>query len=356
MIRIAIVNDLMLAVEAMRRIVLSVPDYEIAWVAKNGAEAVQKCAADTPHVILMDIIMPVMDGVEATRRIMKESPCPILIVSSGPDDKVSKVFEAMGCGALDVVDTPSLGNDAVSQKNRDALLRKIKITARLHGQFRRTEPKSSGVVNPQAPPGQVPPLIVIGSSTGGPRALVDVLSVLPAAIKAPIVIVQHVDEAFSAGLTNWLNRQTALQVVIAAEGARPEAGKVYLASTNDHLTIGQNLCFAYTQEPRNSAYRPSIDTFFSSVAKYWPTQGGALLLTGMGRDGAQGLAALRQKGWYTVAQDEATSVVYGMPKAAKELNAAVDILPIEDIGKAILRFLDRAFGQKRGNSLKTAYS
>jgi len=339
MIRIAIVNDLLLAVEAMRRIVLSVQDYEIAWVARDGLEAARKCAADPPHLILMDIIMPVMDGVEATRKIMKETPCPILIVSAGPDDKVSKVFEAMGCGALDVVDTPSMGNDTVAQRSRELFLRKIRIITKLGNRFLRTGESKNG--RPLSPVKKAPPLIGIGSSTGGPKALVEILSRLPASLKAPVVIVQHVDQAFSTGLTNWLNRQTPLEVILAAQGDRPEPGKAYVASTNDHLTLSGDLSFAYCQEPRNTAYRPSIDTFFSSVAEHWPSLGGAVLLTGMGRDGAQGLAILRQKGWYTIAQDEATSVVYGMPKAAKELNAAVDILPAETIGQAIMSFLNR---------------
>ncbi len=342
MIRIGIVNDLALAVEAMRRIILNVPGYEVAWVARNGVEAVEKCASDTPHLVLMDIIMPVMDGVEATRRIMKESPCPILIVSAGPDDKVSKVFEAMGYGALDVVDTPSMGNDAAAQRNREVLLRKIRILSRLAGQF----PRAGGnrAVKPPPPPvvKKARPLIGIGASTGGPKALLEVLSSIPRSISAPIVIVQHVDEAFSAGMTSWLNRQTEVDVVLAENGRRPEPGKAYVASTNDHLVLSSDLTFGYTQEPRNATYRPSIDTFFTSVAEYWPGKGGAALLTGMGKDGAQGLALLRQKGWYTIAQDEATSIVYGMPKAAKELGAAVDILPVQDIGKAIMDFLKRS--------------
>jgi len=336
--RIAIVNDLMLAVESLRRIILSIPGYQISWVAQNGAEAVEKCSVDTPDLILMDLIMPVMDGVEATRRIMSYSPCPILVVTATVDGNAAKVFEAMGHGALDAINTPIMGGDAVAQKSRDALLKKIAIIAKLGRLSSETAQRKSARPVSAA---HVPPLVAIGSSTGGPKALAELLSFLPAGLEAVVVIVQHVDMAFSSGLTDWLSAQTPLKINLAREGARPEAGNVYVASTNDHLILTADLRFSYTPEPRDNPYRPSVDTFFVSVAEYWPENCAAILLTGMGRDGANGLAILRRAGWYTIAQDEATSVVYGMPKAAMELGAAVEILPITDIGPAVLGFLKK---------------
>ena len=151
--------------------------------------------------------------------------------------------------------------------------------------------------------------------------MAELLSFLPAGLEAVVVIVQHVDMEFSSSLTDWLDAQTPLKMNLAREGAWPETGNGYVAGTNDHLILTTDLRFSYTQEPRNNPYRPSVDTFCMSVAEYWPENGVAILLTGMGRDGANGLAILRRAGWYTIAQDEATSVVYGMPKAAKELGA-----------------------------------
>jgi len=185
---------------------------------------------------------------------------------------------------------------------------------------------------------------VIGSSTGGPKTLLKVLAPLPENLGAAIIVVQHLDEEFSPGLADWLNTQTALRVRIAPRGARPEKGIVDVAGTNDHLILTRGLTFAYTPEPRNNPYRPSVDVFFKSVAEHWPDTGCAILLTGMGRDGAVELANLRRLGWYTIAQDQATSVVYGMPKAAKELDAAVEILPIEEISPAILKRLKVKMG------------
>ncbi len=336
--RIAIVNDRVQIVEFLRKIAESVPGNQVAWVARNGAEAVEKCAADTPDLILMDLVMPVMDGVEATRQIMNKSPCPVLIVTATLDGNTPKVFEAMGHGALDATNIPVMGSDPVAQKGRDALLKKIEMIGKLSRQS-----SLSPLRRPALPvlSNSVPPLIVIGSSTGGPKALAAVLSGLPAELGAGVVIAQHVDSEFSGELANWLNAQTDLNVRLASEGCRPELATVFLAGSNDHLILTPDLTLAYTMEPGNIPFRPSVDVFFKSVAKLWPSKGVAVLLTGMGRDGAEGLAALRRAGWYTIAQDEATSVIYGMPKAAKELEAAADILPIGEVAPAILRFLNK---------------
>jgi len=337
-VRIAIVNDMVLIVESLREIVLSVVDHEIAWVARNGAEAVEKCAADTPDLILMDLIMPVMDGVEATRQIMNRSPCPILVVTATMDGNTAKVFEAMGFGALDATNIPVLGNGPASEQEVGALLKKIEMIGKLNRQ------SSLSPLQRACRPAlrnSVPPLIVIGSSTGGPKALAEMLSCLPKELGAGIVIAQHVDCEFSGDLADWLNAQTDLTVRLVSEGRRPASGNVFLAGSNDHLIFSPDLTLVYTTEPVNIPFRPSVDVFFKSVARLWPSKGVGVLLTGMGRDGAEGLSALRQAGWYTIAQDEATSVIYGMPKAAKELGAADDILPIGEVAPALLRFLNK---------------
>lgn len=329
--KIAIANHLKQAVEFLSQIVLSVPGHEICWVAQDGDEAIQKCAVDTPDLILMDMVMPRVDGVEATRQIMSESPCPILVVTPTVDGSAAKVFEAMGHGALDAINTPEMGTDPLAQSSRDALLKKIQMIRKL-GKVAQKTPA-------EKPAGQIPPLVVIGASTGGPKALGEILSNLPAGLNAAIVIVQHVDEAFSAGLADWLNQQTSLRVRLASQGGRPKKGTVYVAGTRNHLVITSGHTFSYTQEPRSSNYRPSVDVFFQSVAKHWPEKCVAVLLTGMGRDGAAGLDALRRIGWHTIAQDKTTSIVYGMPKAANELGAATEILPIAQIAQAVLRSL-----------------
>jgi two-component system, chemotaxis family, response regulator WspF len=332
--RIAIVNDLM--VEHLCRVVLSVPGYEVAWIARSGVEAVQKCSLDRPDLIIMDPDIPGLHGVEAIRQIMQKMPCPILIITPDVKGNAARVFEALGCGALDAVNTPLFGTHDRAKQSRAAFLKKIETIGKL-----RNAPPSRVQPRPKKrliSPHLIPSLVVIGASTGGPKTLVRVLSGLPAQFGAAIIVAQHLDQEFSDGLAEWLNAQTPMHVQIARQDERPDIRNVYVAGSNHHLIITPELTFAYTPEPRDNPYRPSVDVLFESLLAHWPGRGCAVLLTGMGRDGAAGLARLRKAGWHTIAQDQATSVVYGMPKAAKELDAADEILPLDEIGPAILNF------------------
>jgi len=332
-VRIALVNDLSIAVEALRRALADAPQHTIAWIARNGAEAVAKCRADTPDLILMDLIMPVMDGVEATRQIMKHTPCAILVVTVTVQGNASKVFDAMGYGALDAVDTPVLGPDGRPEDSRK-FLEKIAIIERLLGAGRR----AAADVELPAAAGQFPPLVAVGASTGGPRALAAMLARMPRSFVAGIVVIQHVGAQFSAGLAEWLSSQTSLEVRVARNGEQVAPGVVLVAGTDDHLVMVGGGRLQYTPEPRTCPYRPSVDAFFKSAAIHWPVKSLGVLLTGMGADGAQGLLALRAAGWRTIAQDEATCVVYGMPRAAAELGAAAEVLPIDRIAVAVAEF------------------
>ncbi len=332
--KIAIVNDRFIAIEALRRVVLTIADHQIVWIAKDGAEAVDKCAKNTPDLILMDLIMPVMDGVEATRQIMKRSPCAILIVTVSIEQNSAKVFEAMGYGALDAVNTPVLG-DQGTPGGALALLGKIAMIAKIAGKPNPSLSTPLRLPTVPLPSSSSLPLIAIGSSTGGPKALSIILSRLPANLEAAIVIVQHVDAQFAGGMVDWLNQLTPLTVKKAAVGDRPQKGVVLVACTNDHLCLQSNQTLNYVREPVDYPYRPSIDVFFKSVAHYWATQGTAVLLTGMGRDGAEGLRSLRDLGWHTIAQDQESCAVYGMPRAAAELNAAVEVLNPEAIAATL---------------------
>ncbi len=331
--RIAIVNDMPLAVEALRRVVGSVPGYEVAWIAVDGEDAVQKCAADKPDLILMDLMMPRMDGAEATRIIMQRSPCAILVVTATVGGHAAKVFEAMGYGALDAVDTPVLGLSG-DPAGAGPLLAKIAMLGRLISRSKPSVLTLDASARTRAP-GALP-FVVIGASTGGPSALVRVISRLPRDLPAAMAVIQHVDEQFAPGLASWLSSQTGHDVRIARTDDRPRQGIVFLASTNDHLVLTPEVAYAYTSEPADYPYRPSVDVFFESVARAWPGPLVGVLLTGMGADGAQGLLSLRHAGWHTIAQDQATSVVYGMPRAAARLKAAIDILPVDDIAAAIV--------------------
>lgn len=336
--KIAIVNDMPMAVEALRRALAFEPQHQVIWVAGDGAEAVKRCAESLPDLILMDLIMPRMDGVEATRRIMAETPCAIVIVTVDRQQNVHRVFEAMGYGALDVVDTPAVG--AGNPREAAApLLRKILNISWLIGQH------GSNRLQPMAVPlrqaAQRQRLIAIGSSAGGPAALEVLLKGLPRDFAAAIVLVQHVDQVFAAGMAEWLSSTCGLAVRLACEGEAPQPGQVLLAGTNHHIRLLKDGTLAYTAEPVNEIYRPSIDVFFESVARFWQGDAVGVLLTGMGRDGAQGLKLMRKQGFLTIAQDQQSSAVYGMPKAAAAIDAAVEIRALERIAPRLMEFISK---------------
>lgn len=345
--RIALVNDIAPVLEALTRIVMQVPGHEIAWIARNGLEAVERCRYDAPDLILMDLLMPVMDGVEATRRIMASSPCAILLVTSALNEKPGKVFEAMGHGAMDAVAPPSLEDTPEARDHEKAILKKIAMIRRL----KPPAPQTREGGNPVPRDRDFPPLILIGSSTGGPKALAESLASLEKGTGVAVIVVQHVDTDFSKSLVAWLSRQTSLRVSMAEQGQRPEPGRIYVAGSHDHLVLTRNGAFGYVAGPEDTPFRPSVDIFFKSVADHGPKKGMAILLTGMGKDGAEGLALLRRAGWQTIAQDQETSAVYGMPKAARDLKAAGQILSIGKIALAIQAFAGRwGMGGVRGRA------
>ena len=336
--RIAIVNDMKMAVEILRRIVASkAPQYEIAWVAYDGREAVEKCAKDTPDIILMDLLMPVMNGAEASREIMAKSPCGILLVTSSVSANSARAFEAMSYGALDAVNTPILGTDGKLEGAAQFLqkLERLEVLCKNSASLPLQVKSAPMYVTRKS--SNVPYLVTIGSSTGGPAALAKLLGELPADFGAAVVVIQHIDREFVAGLAEWLGTFTKLKVSLAVEGETPLPNNVYLAATNDHLVITAGMKFKYTAEPLELPYRPSVDVFFESVCRHWPRTGTAAVLTGIGRDGAQGLLALKNKGWKTMSQAKESCVVYGMPKAAAEVGASTIIIPPEKIGQELTK-------------------
>ncbi|HZR19525.1 MAG TPA: chemotaxis response regulator protein-glutamate methylesterase [Verrucomicrobiae bacterium] len=327
--RIAIVNDLALAREAIRRVILNSKAHEIAWTASDGHQALDLCLQDRPDLILMDLFMPRMDGVAAVRRIMSQCPCAILVVTGSVTGHCAQVFEAMGAGALDAVNTPVLEWPG-SCKGASNLLAKIETIRKLLG-----VPPSKIIQETPGSPDSDPALgrlIAIGASAGGPAALARILSYLPATLGSAIVIIQHVDAQFAAALANWLDDQSPLRVRLAQDGDVPAPGTILLAGRDQHLVLAPNGRLAYTEQPEDHPYRPSVDVFFNSVRQNWTGRITGLLLTGMGRDGARGLLNLRQSGHHTIAQDQASSAVYGMPRAAAHLKAAAEILNLDQIG------------------------
>jgi two-component system response regulator WspF len=331
-LKIGIANDVPMAAEALRRVVAGTRQHEVLWIARTGLEAVRMCAERRPDLVLMDLNMPELDGVEATRRIMVESPCAILVVTGRPQDSVNQVFRALGAGALDVTATPILvpgHNEGGAQ-----LLAKIRTMEKLirhSGGSQGMPPRTASAPAERLDTG-VRTLIAIGASTGGPVAVARILAGWQAPADCAIIVVQHIDENFADHFAKWLADQLAMPVRPIEHGDELMGGTVMIAKSNDHLVLDEKRHLGYDAVPRDYAYRPSVDVFFRCVAQHWRGDATGVLLTGMGRDGGEGLLAMRRAGKTTVAQDQASSAVYGMPRAAAELDAAQLVLPLEKIG------------------------
>ena len=335
--KIGIVCDQPTTTERLRGAVTQAPEHQIIWTAMSGRDAVERCGAEAPDLVMMIVRRAGIDSADATRRIMTATPCAILLVTVDEASNPGRVFEAMGHGALDAVDLPTLTTSAL-QDSTALLLKKIATISRLV-RDRNGVRKAEAAKKPVPLSARCDRLVAIGASAGGPAALAVILAGLPKDFPAAIVIVQHVDEQFTAGMTEWLSNQTGLPVRVAKEGDRVTAGGVYMAGTSDHLILKSADRLSYTAEPRDYVYRPSVDVFFESVSRLWQGEAVGVLLTGMGKDGAQGLRMLRDRGHHTIAQDEATSAVFGMPKAAAALNAAVEILPMRRIAPQLIDIL-----------------
>lgn len=328
--KIGIVNDSPTAMACLSQIVRA-EGMTVLWTAVDGAEAVEKCRAEQPDILLMDLVMPRMDGVEATRRIMRDSPCPILIVTASVNRNVSAVFEAMGAGAVDVVATPSLQTPAAGRQ----LVEKIRVVASLGDLPVSLAAAESARNEERSPDRDAGCCVLIGSSAGGPAALMEILPSLPADLPAAVIIVQHLDERFASELVSWLASRSLLPVRLAAEGEQVKMGEIWVAGGGRHLVFASDHRLHYTDQPL-LPYQPSIDVLYDSALRYGPQHLLGVLLTGMGRDGAAGLKRLRAAGHPTIAQDEKTSAIYGMPRVAAEMKAASEILPLAQISHRII--------------------
>jgi len=338
--RVAIANDSALATEALRRVLAADPRHTISWMARDGDEAVRRCCADRPDVVLMDLVMPVLNGAEATRQIMQRCPCAVLVVTSTVAGNFDLVCQALSHGAYDAVCTPPLAGPAAARAGAE-LLAKLERVERVNHHLAcgaaEAEPESKPPE--EAAPAWLAsapmPLVAIGASTGGPAALEAILARWPPGFPAALVIAQHIALEFAALLADWLDQRSELTVRLAVPGDRPQAGVALVANGAEHLLLTPQRTWTYSPAPHDCAYQPSVDALFHSLAAHWPWPSVAVLLTGIGRDGAEGLLELREKGWHTIAQDEATSVVYGMPQAARRLGAARRILALDLIATAV---------------------
>ncbi|WP_204103088.1 MULTISPECIES: chemotaxis-specific protein-glutamate methyltransferase CheB [Spirulina sp. CCY15215] len=346
-IKVLIVEDSPIALVILKRILNSAHDIEVVGTAGTGLEALSLIAQTQPDVICTDLHMPKMNGLELTKEILATDPRPILAVSSsvGEDDR-HNVFELLEAGALDVFPKPQAANIEDYEAVKQALIAKIRILAgvKVFRKLKKQVPRSSSLPSPSPPPFASPPissfgsrikLIAIGSSTGGPQALKTIFSSFPASFPIPIVCVQHITQGFLQGLLEWLGNNCRLTLRVANIGEMPQGGTIYFPPEGLHLELDEAGRFYYSSRSFGS-HRPSVDVLFESTIRYYRASVLGVLLTGMGRDGAEGMQAISKAGGHTIAQNEASCVVFGMPKEAIALGGVKQVLGLEAIAPAIL--------------------
>lgn len=352
MIKVLVVEDSSVVREFLVHILNADPGIEVVGTAKNGEEAIEAVRLMKPHVITMDINMPKMNGLEATRRIMETDPTPIVVVSGSWDsNEVAKTFHAMESGALAFLPRPKGIGHAEHEKGVKELIQTVKLMSEVKVIRRWRRPQKDVRVVRELPLLKRPQadirMVAIGASTGGPIALQAILSALPKDLSIPLLIVQHMASGFTKGFVEWLAQSTGFPAYMADHGEYVQPGHAYIAPEEFHMGIEEGNRIALSKDEPENGLRPSVSYLFRSVAKVFGQGAIGVLLAGMGRDGAGELRLMREKGAITIVQDEESSAVYGMPGEAVRLDAAIYILPPEGIAAAVEKLVHNS-NKERG--------
>ncbi len=344
-INVLIVDDSRVAQELLEHVIKSDPDFKIMGIARTGEETLAWLRGHTADVITMDILMPGMTGLEVTRHIMTTKPIPIVIVSSAyqPSNEQT-AFEAIEAGALAILEKPRIHDDTQAKELLTTLkmVSEVKLVRR-HGLSPRTD--RPHVVIPEVKHASVQiEAIAIGASLGGPLALTKILSSLEPDFPVPILIVQHIAAGFTQGFVQWLQDCTRLPVHLGRDCQPIVAGNVYVAPAGAHMEVEKNRTIHLRKE--NDSLMPSVAKLFASMAKVYGPSGIGVILTGMGRDGAEELLLMRNKGALTLAQDRDSCVMFGMPQVAIALEAVDQTLPLDDIAEALKTLVARKATQR----------
>ena len=336
MIKIVLADDSVVVRAVLRDIFSSTDDIAVIGEAENGKEAITLTEQLKPDLIVMDIMMPIMDGLTAIEEIMSRLPTPILVLSATMDDReVNHAFSAIKKGALDVMEKPHLCGLHYGNSFEARIIEKARILARVKV-IRRWPTKAAKVELKTGYQKGGRNILAIGASTGGPKAVMSIMKGLPADFKATIFIVQHIASGFARGFAQWLDHDSNLKVRLAVDGQGYEEREALVAPNDCHMVLEKGKIRLVQAEPVNCC-RPSIDVFFNSLAEEEGARVVGVLLTGMGKDGAQGLRHIKDKGGFTMVQDEKSCTVFGMPKAAIALDAADEVLPLLSLPEAIIK-------------------
>jgi two-component system chemotaxis response regulator CheB len=343
-VRVLIVDDSRLARELIIEMLSADKDIIIAGEASNGSEAARMVKELKPDIVTMDIEMPVMNGLDAIEHIMSENAVPILVVTTKGDARTA--YDAISKGALDLIQKPEVNlNGAREFIDKIKLLSNIKVVT--HIAWKR---RSVGIKPPEQPVFSLESgdgVIAIASSTGGPKALSVILSSLPENFPFPIVIAQHISDGFAHGMAAWLNKISGLKVKTASDGEVLTPATVYISPSEAHMKISRTKTITFIERSRKDIYHPSCDTLLSSVSDSYGKNSIGIILTGMGKDGVEGMRKIKKAGGATIAQDEKTSVIFGMNKAAVESGCIDLILPIDAISRALIDMTAAKAGGKQ---------
>ncbi len=344
MIKVLIVEDSPVVADLMRHLLEADPEMAVVGIARDGQEAIAAVQLQKPDVITMDLVMPRMDGFEATRRIMESTPTPIVIATASlKTGEVEKTFRALESGALAILAKP-VGKDHpdFEQRARE-WMETLKLMSEVKVVRRRPSPRPKGLVGID-PLVEMPPeapadihLVAMAASTGGPPVLHTILSGLTGDFPVPVLIVQHIAQGFTLGFVEWLAKSSGFPVHLAGHGKHPLPGHAYVPPDDHHLGIDARGRIRLSQEAPLNGLRPSGAYLFHSAAQFLGPRAVGVLLTGMGKDGAQELKEMRDKGAITIAQDRATAVVNGMPGEAVRIGAAAYVLPPEKIATLLTK-------------------
>lgn len=339
MINVLVVDDSASAREFLVRLLDSDPELQVIGTAKNGVEAIDFLKEKKPDIITMDLHMPEMDGFETTRKIMETHPTPVVIVSgSSVSREVAVSFRALDAGALAMLERPPGANHPDHERSARELIQTVKLMSevkvvRRWRRMREDAAAGGASVRPQTRKAQ---LVAIGASTGGPQAIQVILSGLPENFSAPLLIVQHISRGFLDGFVEWLNQSSRVRTSLARHGEKPEPGRAYIAPDGLQMKLDTGGAIKLLKDLPVNGHIPSVSYLFASVAQVMGPNAAGVLLTGMGIDGADGLKAMRDAGSITIAQDQESSVVYGMPGKAVRIGAAVHVLPAEAIAATLI--------------------
>jgi two-component system, chemotaxis family, protein-glutamate methylesterase/glutaminase len=334
LIRVLLVEDSATMRHHLRASLAVDPEITVVGEALDGPEAVEMCRRLRPDVVTMDMMLPTMSGLAATEHIMADNPTPILVVSSADRQELFSTYNALAAGAVDVLEKPR-GDDSDASWGRRLcaavrLVSRIRVITHPRARLTAARPAVSPVAGLARLSDQPLSVIAVGASTGGPGALTELLRALPAGFRTPVLCVQHIaaSEPFAVAFSDWLADQTGRRVSYAVDGMTVQGigGHVLLAPPDRHMYVADGRIRLSHDPPRHSC-RPAVDVLFESVAAEFGGAAAGCLLTGMGRDGAEGLLRMRARGAVTFAQDEASCVVYGMPREAALLGAAAYVLP-----------------------------